>query len=197
MKQKFRRKGFYATLLSLFLGWMTGCAGNVRSTFVSQNMNAISVDPPDTRSAQLNANQCYWWIDEKGQLNIAARDEQKSIFGRQFDREFAICFVPGQPSNGVGKDYRITHGRIKGYLRFGTALHRFESTYGLIGIENRPKDILIASFRSGLQIQSSKLLGGWSNGILFYCFGTLEAHPSGSEHHGEQIKDQVVHFFDE
>jgi hypothetical protein len=179
------------------MAMMAGCGGNIHCTFVSQNMNSIRVEPTDTRPAQLDANECYWWVDDDGNLNIAGRSEQKSLFGKQYDREFVIWLVPGKPSQGVGKDYRLIHGKVKGYIRSGPNFHRFESTFGLIGIENRPHDRLIASYRSGLQIQSAKLFGGWSSSVLFYLFGTLEAIPSGKGQPGEQIKEKILQNFDD
>jgi hypothetical protein len=181
---------WFVACLPIFTGFLAGCAGNVRCNFVSQNMESIRVEPTDARSFELDATECYWWVDDQKQLNIAGQGRLKSLLGKQYDREFAIFFKPGQPSQGVGKDYRLLRDTVQGYIQVGANLHRFESTYGLLGTENRPGEHLVAAYRCGIRIQSAKLFGGWSSGVPFLIYGTMEAVPN-QEGKGQAIQEKI------
>lgn len=165
------------TGLSITTGLLTGCNGNVRCNFVSQNMSSIRVEPTDARSVKLTANECYWWVDDRGRLNLAARGIQKSLLGRNFDREFLMSFILTEPSQGVGKDYPLNTQSVRGYLKLNNNVYRFESIFGILGSENRPNNRLVASYRANIRIQGAKFFGGWSNPVPFLIFGTLEAIP--------------------
>ncbi|NLE28245.1 MAG: hypothetical protein GX629_01080 [Phycisphaerae bacterium] len=163
--------------LSIMTGLLTGCGGNVRCNFVSQNMASIRVEPTDARSIMLTADECYWWVDDQGRLNLAGQGVQKSLLGSAYDREFLISFILTEPSQGVGKDYHLTLDSVRGYIKLNNNIYRFESIFGILGSENRPDNRLIASYRCNIRIQSAKLLGGWSNPVQFLIFGTLQATP--------------------
>jgi hypothetical protein len=181
---------FLAAGLSITTGLLTGCNGNIRCSLVSEKMSSIRVEPTDARIVTLSADECYWWKDDKGRLNLAGRGVQKSLLGAAFDREFFISFVLAAPSRGMGKDFRLNHESVRGYIKLNNNIYRFESVAGILGSENRPGDRLIGSYRCHIRIQGTKLFGGWSNPVSFLIFGTLEAKPD-QQNKGREILKQT------
>jgi hypothetical protein len=123
-------------------------------------------------------------------LNLSARGIQKSLLGRNFDREFLMSFILAEPSQGVGKDYPLNTQSVRGYLKLNNNIYRFESIFGILGSENRPSNHLVASYRANIRIQGAKFLGGWSNPVPFLIFGTLEAIPD-RQNKGRDILSQT------
>ncbi len=161
-----------ATCLSL-----AGCAGNLKCSLVSNNMVDIAVEPTDARTITLDCAECYWWVDEDGRVNIAGRKVIKSLINARYDFEFYLSFVLDVPSKGMGKNYQLNQSSIRGMIKTGGNILRFQGTYGILGSENRKPDLLVCAYRSGIGISTAKLFGGWSNPVPFLVYGTLNAVP--------------------
>jgi hypothetical protein len=169
-------KHLFPLIILPFLA-LTGCTGTVKCSLVSNNMSDITVEPTDARTITLDCPECYWWVDEDNRVNIAGRKIARSLINSRYDFEFYITFVLGEPSQGVGKNYQLNQTSIRGLVKSGGNILRFQGTYGILGSENRKSDTLISAYRSGIGICSSKLFGGWSNPVPFLIYGTLTAVP--------------------
>jgi hypothetical protein len=181
--------------LSILAGLLAGCGGTIRGHIVSQNMTNIRVEPTDAKSVRLDANECYWWVDEAGRVNIAGKGVKKSLLGGR-EQEFAISFTLGEPSQGVGKDYSLQRGKLLGYIKTHGNIYRFQNIYGILGSENRERDRIVAAYRCSVQLQGAGLLGGWSGPVLFLTYGTLKALPD-SDGRGAAIQSEIVeNYFD-
>jgi len=156
-----------------------GCTGRLECNFVSTNMTNIMVQPTDAAVIRLQCNECYWWVDEAGRLNVAGKFTQRSPFGKQFDRQFLISFVLGEPSKGVGKNYSCDQNTVRGQIKTAANMYRFKSVYGILGIEHRSPDVIIGSYRMNIALQSAKFLGGWGPPRPYLMFGKFEAGKNG------------------
>jgi len=161
----------------LFAAILTGCTGNLQSSFVSANMANIAVQPTDARIVQLNCSECYWWADQDNHLNIAGKGIQKSIIHSRYDQEFYISFTVDEPSQGVGKNYQLSANTTRGFLKSGGSLYRFRGTYGILGIENQKSCRLTGAYRTHISLNMAQIFGGWSTPVSFLIFGTLTAVP--------------------
>ncbi len=164
-----------ATIFILLTPFIIGCAGNADCNFVITNFNTISVDPTDAKAFKFRCNECYWWVDKTGRLNIAGKGINKSLLNSALDKEFYISFVLGAPSKGIGKNYKLNYQSVRGLLKMGANIYRFKSTYGILGIENRKNKIIKAAYRANIRVYAARLLGGWSKASPFLMYGTLEA----------------------
>ncbi len=154
------------------------------------NFRSISVEPTDARFVNFDCNECYWWVDDAGKLNISGLGVQRSLISSDLDREFYISFVLSKPSNGVGKNYRITQSTIRGYIKTAGNVYRFRSLYGLLGSENHDGGIVRAAWRAHARIYGAKLLGGWTQASPYMIFGTLEAVPD-KNNKGKSIRQKT------
>jgi len=175
--------------LGLFL-LLPGCTGHARSGFVSANMSDIAVEPTDARTIQLNCDECYWWIDQDNRLNIAGKGIIRSLLNKNYDQEYYISFVLDEPSRGVGKNFQINAHSVRGVIKSRGNIYRFQSTYGILGSENRNTDQIIAAYRTHLSLFGAKLFGGWSKAIPFVTFGTLRAVPDRDDK-GKTIREKT------
>ena len=178
------------TVLSMLTGLLAGCGGSIRGHIVSQNMTNIRVEPTDAKSVRLDANQCYWWLDKAGRINIAGKGTKKSLLTRK-EQEFAISFVLEEPSQGIGRDYSLRQGKVRGYIRTHGNVYRFQNIYGILGSENRNHDRIAAAYRCSVQLQGIQLLGGWSGPVLFLTYGSLEAMPDRNGR-GTAIQTEIM-----
>jgi len=174
------KKGLVPTVFVVFgysLLLFTGCSGQMNTTFVSNNMSDIAVEPTDARTVRMDCTECYWWTDKDNRVCLSGRGMVKSLIHSRYDREFILSFVLDTPSQGMGKNYQLTHTSTRGMIRSGGNIYRFQGTYGIMGTENRNSDRLIGAYRSGITINAAKLFGGWSKPVPFLIFGTFTAVP--------------------
>jgi len=178
---------FTAIIVSVFIA---GCAGSLECNFVTTNLNSIRVEPTDAKTITIRCNECYWWVDDDGRLNIAGIGLSKSLINSMFDREFYISFVLDNPSKGVGKNYRLTHQSVRGLVKLGGTIYRFRSVYGILGSENRENNVIKAAYRVNIRMYVAKLLGGWSKAVTFIIYGSLEAVPDRANK-GKKIREKT------
>src|SRR5205823_2544844 len=91
---------------------VSGCTGSAHFNLVSLNMGAI--DPPPPKAWQYDAQECYWWTDDDGDLNIAMHCTQRNIFlGKLGDFDLYFSFVLKEPPAGSGRDYTIRGSELR------------------------------------------------------------------------------------
>lgn len=91
------------------------------------------------------------------------------------DRRFLVSFVLGEPSQGVGKDYSVNRDTVSGYIKTPWNAYRFNSVYGIVGVEHRAEDRIVGAYRMHVALQPAKFLGGWGQPSPFLLYGTFDA----------------------
>ncbi len=177
----------FVIALICFPIFLVGCSGNIECNFVTTNFNSINVEPTDAKVFRFKCDECFWWLDESGRLNIAGKGINKSLINSTLDREFYISFVLGSPSHGIGKNYKLNSQSIRGLIKMSGNMYRFRSVYGILGIENRKQDLIKGAYRANVRVCAARLLGGWSKSTPFLICGTLQAVPD-KENKGKQIR---------
>ncbi len=174
-------------LVSCSTLFLLGCNGNLRCSFVNTGMNDIAVEPTDARVISMDCTECYWWVDDAGRLNIAGRGIVKSLINARYDREFYLSFVLDEPSKGMGKNFGLGANSGRGLIKSGGNIYRLQTTYGILGSENRKSDVIVAAYRTNISLHAAKFFGGWSKPHPFVIFGTLTAVPDRNNM-GQEIR---------
>ena len=160
-------------LPALFL--IPGCGIALQANFFKADMNRISVEPTDAKILTIEADECYWWVENDGILHVAARGRTKSLLGPHLDRDFDLSFVLGPASRGSGKDFSATSETARGMIRTASGIYRMRSAYGIVGIEHRPGNRIVGAYRMFVGLQGVKYLGGWTQPNSFVLFGNFTA----------------------
>ncbi|HUN82434.1 MAG TPA: hypothetical protein VMV81_13100 [Phycisphaerae bacterium] len=126
--------------------FISGCTGHGRIDFVSLNMSEI--DPPQAMPWTFQAQECYWWVDQNGELNIAMRHRQRNpILGKVANVDLVTSFVFEGPPAGTGRNYRVTPRDIRAIYASPLATQRFNATSGIVGVTVGKDNVLRGSFR--------------------------------------------------
>lgn len=164
-------------LAVLLCGLMAvGCGGRAEISLIS--LNAQAIDPPRVEPSVFNADQCYWWVDEEGDLNLAMRSQWTTlILGRFVTNEFAMSLVLDKPPAGSGRDYRVGLRESRTILTSPLQTQRLFSTAGVICVLMDPGDATHGSFRifmTPLQDQTAISILPYRPGPIL-CYGTFRA----------------------
>lgn len=134
-----------------FLLVFSGCAGSAEFNLVSLNMNAI--DPPPPKVWTYDAQECYWWTDESGDLNIAMHcTRRNALLGKLGKFDFYFSFVLLDPPAGSGRDYSI---RVRETRCLGVAAlqsFRLTSYAGIVDALTGKDSTYSGSFRIGMSV---------------------------------------------
>lgn len=153
-----------------------GCTGSGRVNFVSLNMTDI--DPPPAKAWQFDATECYWWLDDLGDLNIALRSvRDAALLGKLGRVELYVSFVLDTPPAGSGRNYPIRQREVRAVALNAMQTHRFTSFAGIAGVSTRPDQRYRGSFRVWMHAHSElSMLNVMPNRPSpLLCFGTFEA----------------------
>src|SRR5258708_23627457 len=95
-----------------FLIMIAGCSGQASMEFVYLNMSEI--DPPQAKAWSFKVSECYWWLAESGELNIAMRHRESNLLlGKIGNVDLAISFVFDSPPAGRARNYNITSRDVR------------------------------------------------------------------------------------
>lgn len=165
-----------AAVLVWVVALTAGCSGSGRVNFVSLNMTDI--DPPPAKAWQFDAAECYWWLDEQGELNIALRSvRDAALLGKLGRVELCISFVLDAPPAGSGRNYPIRQREVRAVALNAMQSHRFTSFAGIAGVSTLPDKRYRGSFRVWMHAHSEvsmfNVMPNRPSPLL--CFGTFEA----------------------
>ena len=144
--------------------------------FVS--LQSKEIDPPTTEVWQFPVQECYWWVDDAGDLNVAMRcPRHNPMLGKYGRLDLDVSFVLDKPPAGSGRNYRI--GNRETRTLFASALQnlRLISTSGIVGVTMRDNGVLRGSYRLWMRPQIETDLFAFfprDPGALL-CFGTFQA----------------------
>lgn len=163
-------------VLMTWVAFCAGCTGTAEIQFVSLHVNEI--DPPPAKSQRYDAQEAYWWIDEKKDLNIAMRCRRRNVFlGRLGELELMMSLVPGPPPAGSGRNYTVRQRETRTTLSSGLQFQRFTSYAGIMTVIVDDDKHLKGSFRIWMrphkQIDFFSFIPRTPGSVL--CFGTFNA----------------------
>lgn len=135
-------------LTPTFVLVLSGCAGSAELQFVSTNL--ASINPPPPIVYRYDPQQCYWWVDDDGSLNIAMQFDRVNLFTELGRLRLQLSLMFDAPPAGSGRDYTIGARNVRG--RFETALTqaRLISSGGVVAV-TKTGDRFRGSFRVLLQ----------------------------------------------
>jgi hypothetical protein len=175
------KRGVNPAVLGLALGAMAaslavGCSGSGVAQFVS--ILPTEIDPPATSVWRMDAQQCYWWTDEAGELNVAMTCTRNNLLLGTFGRlDFDISFVLGDPPAGSGRNYPVQQRETRSIFVSALQNQRLISNAGIVGVNVRDDGTLRGSFRTWMvpvaDAMSLSFLPQQTGPLL--CFGTFQA----------------------
>jgi hypothetical protein len=165
-----------AAMLLAVAATTVGCTGSARVNFVSLNMTAI--DPPPARAWEFDAGECYWWLDESGDLNLALRSVRHDALLGKFGRvELCVSLSLDAPPAGSGRNYTIRQREVRAVATTTLQSHRFTSYAGIVGVSTQRPDRYSGSFRIWLNAHTElslfTVMPNRPGTVL--CFGRFEA----------------------
>jgi hypothetical protein len=125
-----------------------GCAGSAELQFVSTNLAAINPPPPIVY--RYEPQQCYWWIDDDGSLNIAMQFDRVNLFSEIGRLRLQASLMFDAPPAGSGRDYVVGSRNLRGRFESPLAKARLISTSGVVSV-SKAGDRFRGSFRILLQ----------------------------------------------
>lgn len=154
----------------------TGCTGSARVGFVSLNSQAI--DPPRVEPYELTAQECYWWLDDAGDLNLALRCRRSNVLlGAYGHLDVEISFALDRPPAGSGRDYPLRHREVRIVVRSALQHQRFTPISGIMCVLVKDGDERHGSFRIWLntvaEVGLLSFLPQRPGPVL--CYGTFRA----------------------
>ncbi len=123
-----------------------GCSAPGTVQFVS--LHETEIDPPGTNVTRFSAQECYWWTDGAGNLNIAMQCRQNHVLlGKYGLVELGLWWRLDKPPAGSGRNYEV--GRRRASAAFFSAVQslRLSSDKGIVGVTVRDDGTMTGSFR--------------------------------------------------
>lgn len=169
------------------LASLAGCSGSATVQFVS--LHPSEIDPPHTAVWRLDAQECYWWIDEAGELNVAMTCKRRDPLLGQYGRaDFDVSFALGDPPAGSGRNYQVQQREVRTLFLSAMATLRLTAQLGIVGVTVGKDGTIRGSFRMWMtpqgELQVLSLLPEQIGPLL--CFGTFRAVQDQAR--GQQIK---------
>jgi hypothetical protein len=139
------------------------------------SLTASAIDPPTAEIVNFDPDRCWWWLDEYGRLCIAMQQDRLSLLGPIAHATFRMSLVLGEPSAGVGKNYRVDRNAMRASYHHGPSSHRFRSTKGIVAVRDRANHVYEGTFRMWALHSSSGVLAGWSRAGPYLFLGRFRA----------------------
>ena len=100
-----REEAGYLLSLSLVLLVLTGCGGHATIHQIPMGIRKISTTGALVRKT--TPDECYYWVNEAGELCVAMREAKWSPLGKRFRSEFIASLVlEGLPAR-TARNYRV------------------------------------------------------------------------------------------
>ena len=163
------------SLVILLLG-LSGCGGHAMIHQIPMGIRKIS-----TTGALIQKtapDECYYWVNEAGELCVAMRKAKWSPLGKRFRSEFIASFVfEGLPAR-TARDYRMTQRTFRARLEAGYTHTRSASLAGIAAVWDYGQRRLRGRFRFSAKHQSYSVLTGWGANKGLLVVGEFTAVPN-------------------
>lgn len=165
-----------AICFSSLVSFLFGCSGRGSMEFVSLSMSEI--DPPQAKAWSFDASECYWWIGEEGDLNIAMRHKGGNLLlGKIANVDLAISFEFDSPPAGRARNYTIASRDVRSRYVSPLTAQRWNTSGGIVGVTIGSDNVLRGSYRLWMMPLMTTGLFSFMparpGSVL--CFGTFEA----------------------
>ena len=166
----------FAIRYFLFAICLCGCSGSTKINFISLNTTAI--DPPRTEPWQFDAQECFWWLDDAGEFNLALQCRKSNlILGRLGDMEIDLTFALDGPPAGSGRDYPLRQREVRAVILSPAGNQRFNVHSGICSVLMGKGGTYRGSYRVWMtsipEVNILSILPQRPGPVL--CFGTFYA----------------------
>ncbi|MCH7808794.1 MAG: hypothetical protein IIB60_06165 [Planctomycetes bacterium] len=158
------------TLIALCL---SSCTGSATIHIVKLGTKGISAQSP--LILEINPNECYYWLDDDGNLCVAMRSHKPSVLGTRFEQEFQLSLVLEAPPAGAARNYRVTRRTLRFRRDAGYTHTRGASLVGIVGVWDFGPDKLSGRFRITALRQSYWVPTGWRTNARVLLLGDFTA----------------------
>lgn len=164
-----------------------GCTGHARITLIPLSSSAIEPDGP--LEIRLNPQECYWWVDDDGKLNLAMAYHNLSLLGNYTRDALELSLILGEPASRPERRYSVDRKTARGVWHRGAFHLRLRSRRGAVALRLRDDNILVGRFRLFCMSQSFGVLTGWNSRAQVLVQGQFTAFHD--EHHGKPIFERI------
>jgi len=153
-----------------------GCTGSAAIHFVS--LHPTEIDPPPTEVWQFDAQECYWWVDEAGKLNLTWTHKKSNLLLGKFGLiELNMSLVLNEPPAGSGRNYRVRGNTLRAVFTSALQRQKLQSQSGIVAVMVDDENHIHGSFRLWVwpkkELQFFSFIPATSGRLL--CFGTFRA----------------------
>ena len=161
--------------LSLVLLVLTGCGGHATIHQIPMGIRKISTTGALVRKT--TPDECYYWVNEAGELCVAMREAKWSPLGKRFRSEFIASLVlEGLPAR-TARNYRVGRRTFRGRVEAGYKHTRSASLAGIATVWDYGRHRLRGRFRFSAKHQSYSVLTGWGSNKGLLVVGEFTAVP--------------------
>lgn len=149
-----------ALLASLGLLWLAGCTGSGRVHVLPPMRSDLPPDQP--LIATVPITEAYYWMGERGEVNVALAYQAKSLLGKPFDVQWLMSIVLDEAPAGSEKLYQVRDRAVRMAYTRGTEHRRGQSLHGTVVIESLRDGRLRGRFHLWMRQQQFVFLTGWT-----------------------------------
>jgi hypothetical protein len=161
------------------LSALAGCTGHASVHVVPFDNQRLSFTSPLV--VQFRPDECYWSVNENGELCIAMRARRRSLLGRRYDREFVLSLVLDEKPAGPARHYRVARRTARARHDAGLSHTRAASLAGRAAVWNFGQARIDGRFRFTARRQSFSALKGWGGNRTVLFVGEFTALPDRGE----------------
>ncbi len=163
-------------VVAMAVGAMAGCTGSADIRFVS--LHPKEIDPPETEVRQYQAQECYWWTDDAGDLHLAMKCARHDLLLGKLGRvDLDVSLTLGKPPAGRARNYDATAGKARALFFTPLQSVRLNSVTGIISVVMDDDGTMHGSFRIWMNTRAELQVLAFlpHNPGPMLCFGTYRA----------------------
>jgi hypothetical protein len=176
-------------MILFFLLPLISVAGGCRGT-ATLHMIPLTVKQIDARNPliiRLDADQCYFWIDEQDRVHVALTNSRSAAFDGP--TWFAASLVLNDPPAHVARNYPANRRTARGIVVQNERFARFASTRGIVALWLDDPDHARGRLRIIARYQRFHVLLGWHAPRQLLITGDFEAVRDRAR--GEAVESQT------
>ncbi len=136
-----------------------GCSGHAQIALIP--LSTATLAPKTQLEYRFSPQQCYWWADDDGNLNLAMSYQNFSIAGDYTRHALELSFVLDAPPPAPQHDYKARRDTARGIWHRGGWHLRMRPRRGVISVSRGGDDLLRGQFRLICSTEKFWVLTGW------------------------------------
>lgn len=136
-----------------------GCSGHAQVALIPLSTAALA--PNSQLEYRFSPQQCYWWADDDGNLNLAMSYQNFSIAGDYTRDALELSFVLDAPPPDLQHDYKARRDTARGIWHRGGWHLRMRPRRGVISVTQHADESLRGQFRLICSTEKFWILTGW------------------------------------